>query len=105
MQMFTRKVRTDDSRLLQESNLAARQPRRAPHHVIQTITSEELAQGPYVSARVVFEPATFRAEGTEHHHSTTTPLLHGLHCITIDKINHLVGSNVIYRLFKIPSLD
>src|SRR6218665_1047763 len=33
--MFTSKVRTDGSRLLQESNLAARQPRRAPHHVIQ----------------------------------------------------------------------
>ena len=36
----------DGSRLLQESNLAARQPRRAPHHVIQAITSEGLALGP-----------------------------------------------------------
>ena len=38
--------------LLQASNLATRQPRRAPHHVIQAIMSEELAQGPYVVARV-----------------------------------------------------
>ena len=69
--MFTSEVRTNNSRLLQESNLAARQPRRAPHHVIQAITSEELVQGPYVAARVEFEPATFRTEGTEHHHSAT----------------------------------
>jgi len=32
--MFTRRVWTDDSKLLQESNLTARKPRRAPHHVI-----------------------------------------------------------------------
>src|SRR6218665_3640100 len=38
----------DDSRLLQEFNLTARQP----HHVIQAITSDGLAQGPYVMARV-----------------------------------------------------
>ena len=48
--MFTSKVWTDDSRLLQELNLASRQPHRAPHHVIQATTSEGLAQGPYVSA-------------------------------------------------------
>jgi len=41
-----------------------------PHHVIQAITSEGLAQGPYVAARGVFEPATFLTEGTHHHHST-----------------------------------
>ena len=64
-----------NSRLLQESNLAARQPRRAPHHVIQATTNEGLAQGPYVTARVVFEPATFRTEGTEYHHSATTALV------------------------------
>jgi len=40
---------------VQESNLATRQPRRAPQHVIQATTSEELAQGPYVAARVLFE--------------------------------------------------
>jgi len=48
--MFTGKVWTDGSRLLQESNLAVRQPRRAPHHVMQSISSEGLAQGPYVAA-------------------------------------------------------
>jgi len=55
-----------DSKLLQESNLTARQPRRAPHHVIQATTSEGLAQGPYVVARVGFKlVAIFR---TKHHH-------------------------------------
>ena len=44
--MFISKVWTDDSRLLEESNLAAEQPRRAPHHIIQATTSEGLAQGP-----------------------------------------------------------
>ena len=62
--MFTSKVWTDDSRLLQESNLAARQSHRSPLHVIQATTSEGHAQGPYVAARVGFEPATFC---TEHH--------------------------------------
>jgi len=57
--MFTGKVGMDGSRLLQESNLAIRQPRLVPHHVIQATTSEGLAQGPYVVARVRFEPATF----------------------------------------------
>jgi len=41
--MFTCKVRTNDSKLLQESNLTTRQPCRAPHHVIQATWSEELA--------------------------------------------------------------
>ena len=58
----------DDSRLLQESNLAARQPRRAPHHNIQATPSEGFAQGPYLVARVGFETATFHAEVAEHHH-------------------------------------
>ena len=66
--MFTGKVGTDCSTLLQESNLATRQPRRPPYHGIQATTSEGLAQGPYVAARVGFEPATFHTEGTEHHH-------------------------------------
>jgi len=48
----------DDSRLLQELNLTARQPRRAPHHVIQATTSEGLAQGPYMVARVGFKSVT-----------------------------------------------
>ena len=67
--MFTSEVWTDDSKLLQESNLASRPSHRAPHHVIQAITSEGLAQGPYVAARGGIEPATFRTEGTEHYHS------------------------------------
>jgi len=39
--------------LLQESNLTARQPCRAPHHtgIIQATMSEGLAQGPYMVAR------------------------------------------------------
>ena len=44
------------------------QPRRAPTHLIQATTNEGLAQGPYVVARVGFEPVHFRTEGTEHHH-------------------------------------
>src|SRR6218665_3894718 len=58
-----------------ESSLTARQPRRAPHHVIQatTYTSEGLAQRSCVAARVGFEPAIFRNGGTEHHHLATTP--------------------------------
>src|SRR6218665_1014419 len=35
--------------------------------------SEGLALGPYLGARVEFKPVTFRTEGAEHHHSTTTP--------------------------------
>jgi len=46
----------DGSRLLQELNLAARQPRRTPDHVIQATSSEGLPQGPYVVARVGFKP-------------------------------------------------
>jgi len=53
-----------DSKLLQQSNLTEWQP----HHVIQATTSEGLAQGPYVVARVGFKPVTFRTEGNEHHH-------------------------------------
>ena len=88
--MFTSKIWTDDSRLLQESNLTSRQPRSAPHHVIEAITSEGFAQGPYVAARAGFEPAIFRTEGTEHHHWATPTLTHihtdthtviHLHCI------------------------
>src|SRR6218665_1211035 len=43
---------------------------RAPNHVIQAITSEELAQGPHVAARGGIEPATFRTKGTGHHYPT-----------------------------------
>ena len=67
--MFTSKVGMDDSKLLQESNLTARLPQRMPHHSIQAIASEGLAQGPYMAARGGVEPTTFRTEGTEHHHS------------------------------------
>ena len=38
----------DDSRLLQEPNLTAREPRKVPYYVIQATASEGLAQGPYV---------------------------------------------------------
>ena len=55
--------------LLQESNLAARQTQGATS-VIQAITSEGLAQGPYVADRGGVEPATFRTQGTNNHHST-----------------------------------
>ena len=61
------------SRLLQESKLAANQPRWAPHHVIPVTTSEGLAQGSNVATTVGFEPATLHNEGTKHHHWTTTP--------------------------------
>ena len=67
--MFTSKVWTDDSRLLQESNLAARQPQGATSD-IQAITGEGLAQGPYVEARGGVEPMTFRTEGTDNLHLT-----------------------------------
>ena len=59
--MFTSKVWTDDNRLLQESNLAARQPQGATA-VIQAITGEGLAQGPCVAARGGVEPTTFRTD-------------------------------------------
>ena len=51
--------------------LAAMQPRRAPHNVIQATTSEGLAQGPYVAASGM-KSAIFRTEGTDHHQSATT---------------------------------
>src|SRR6218665_726417 len=59
----------DYSRLLQESNLAARQPQGATS-VIQAITSEGLAQGPYVAARGRVEPTTFCTEDTDNLHLT-----------------------------------
>jgi len=44
--------------------MKGRQTRQNPAK--QEITSEELAQGPYVAARDSWvEPATFRTEGTE----------------------------------------
>ena len=63
--MFTSKVWTDDSKLLQESNLTARQPRRVPYHDIHSPTSEGLAQGSYLAARMGFKPATLDAQGAE----------------------------------------
>ena len=67
--MFKSKAWTDDSRLLRESNLAARQPQGATS-VIQAITGEGLAQGPYVAARGGVEPVTFRTKGTHILHLT-----------------------------------
>ena len=58
----------DGSMLLQESNLAASQPGRVPHHIMQATASEGLAQGAYVAARLGFEPATFRTEVIKHLH-------------------------------------
>ena len=72
--MFTSKIWTDDSRLLQELNLITRQPRSAPHHIIQATTSEGLAQGPYMAARVGFEPATNRTKVTESNTEPPCPL-------------------------------
>ena len=43
----------------------ARQPRRAPHHIIQATMSEGIAQGPYIAAKVGFEPATLQTQDTE----------------------------------------
>ena len=63
--LITDIVRTDDSKLLQESNLTARQPRREPHHVMQATPNEELARGSYVAVREGFEPATLLTEGAE----------------------------------------
>ena len=65
--MFTSEVHVcaDYSRLLQASNSTTRQSRRAPHQVVQAATSEGLAQGSYVVARVGFKPATLRMQGTE----------------------------------------
>ena len=54
--IFTSKILTDDSKLLQESNLTVKKPHRAPHHVIQEITSEGLAQDPYMVARGGVKP-------------------------------------------------
>ena len=59
----------DESRLLQELDLAARQPQGATS-VIQAITGEGLAQGPYVAARGGVEPTTFCTEGTDNLHLT-----------------------------------
>src|SRR6218665_2931697 len=67
----------DDSRLLQESNLAAR---AANHVMTQATTSDGLAQVPYVAARVGFEPTTSCTEGTEHHHLATTYPLNVSNC-------------------------
>jgi len=72
---FTCKVWTDDIKLLQESNLTARQPHRAPHHVIHASASEGLVQGPYVAASLRFEPACdLPHQRYRIHHWVTTPL-------------------------------
>ena len=93
--MFTSKVRTVDRKLLQEPNLNVRQPGRAPHHVIQATTSEGLAQGPYVAARVRFEPATLRMQGTEplnHHAPKFLPAL----CRRYSALHALMPSKTAY---------
>src|SRR6218665_821736 len=63
--MFISKVRTDDSKLLQESSLTATQPRRAPNHIIQGTMSERLAQGSYMAIRGhPFMMPTLRGSGS-----------------------------------------
>ena len=57
-------------RLLQESNISARQPQGATS-VIQAITGE----GPYVAARCGVEPTTFRTEGTDNLHLTNHAMM------------------------------
>jgi len=74
--MFTSKVWTDVSRLLQESNLAAEQPHRTPHNVIQAITSEGLAQGPYVEVESNQRPSASKAPTTTT--QQTMPLTYDL---------------------------
>ena len=76
--MLTSKVWMNDSRLLQESNLTAWQPRRAPHHIIQATTSERLAHRPYVAARLGFEPATLQKQNTK-----PPPLSHNFRCLIL----------------------
>jgi len=71
--MFTSKVQTNDSRLLQESNLAASQPQVATS-VIQAITGEGLAQGPYLAARGGVEPTTFCTDNLHHNQPRPYPL-------------------------------
>jgi len=58
------------SRLLQESNVSARQPRRAPHHVIQATSSEGLAQGPYAAASGI------QTSNLPHRRHRTPPISH-----------------------------
>jgi len=92
--MFTSKVCTDDCRLPQESSLASRQPYMAPHQAMQATKSEGLAKGPYVAARGEVGPAILRAEGTEHHHSATTPL-----CGTAQYImNNFINYRLTFRM-------
>ena len=45
--------------------MTVRQSCRAPHRIIQRAMSEGLTNGPYVAARVGFEPVTFCTEGTK----------------------------------------
>ena len=41
----------------------------------QAIASEGLSQGPYAAARVGFEPATLRSQGTERTTAPTRPTI------------------------------
>ena len=50
---------------MQESNVTAKQARRLPQYVIPATAGNGLAKGPYMAARVVFEPATLMTQGTE----------------------------------------
>ena len=55
--------------------------------------NDGLAKGPYVAARVGFEPMTFRTQGTE---PTTEPP-----CLTTQKLRYEVKCNVIVLIHNI----
>jgi len=65
-----------------------KQPHRAPHHVIQAITSKGLAQRS-LHGRGGVKPATFCTEGIEHRHSAN-------HAPLLAFLVRLLGSNVFY---------
>src|SRR6218665_1192605 len=71
------------NRLLQESNLAARQPQGVTS-VIQAITGEGLAQGPYLAARGGVEPTYFRSEGTDNLHLANHATWSELYYVTLN---------------------
>ena len=61
----------------------------------QATTSEGLAQGPYVAARVEFKPATFRTQGTE-------PTTEQSCLIVLYFINHSCIVSITFALYQIP---
>ena len=76
--------------LLQESNLTARQPRRAPNTLYRQLRVKDLPNGPYMAARVGFEPMTVPTEGTEP--TTEKPCYTVIFVISVIKIKLLLLS-------------